>query len=490
MTRNGIATPVTLVVLLVALVALLAATSQLVLSGLRGAAGEVKSYGAFALAESALDAFPKLATDACSGTYPEEYRATVAGTPVTVPYQVSTSGNTLDVTATAEHNRGRASVRQAFRVSCGFPTAIPAALTSRPRIKAQNNVQIIGYDFNNDTGLLAVTALSASVPSLLGAMNGGDTLDVQVEDATLVPMGSYVQISGKTYRVVRKQGNTLTLKPLSTPVSGDSLAGGTTVYLVQWGVADTYQEAATTLRLADAQGLLPGQAVKLGSGQGTIQQVDIASNTVTVSWTIPPTPPIAEGTPLVPQILGAVSGSTIHTSNQAKIVYGQQPGADLGTNDQLFQRTFGMGKDEFRTAFASYTVSPDASDLGRVGPWGLKIVGGSVSNNIELCGSGILVVFGNLKVNGTCSGGFQGLVYVAGDYDQQGNAVLSGAVVVEGVANVQACPNNGGGDECWTNIAGAGGGKIQYDPQVLLRLRTALSQASTVTPVAGSWRRP
>lgn len=58
MTRNGIATPVTLVVLLVALVALLAATSQLVLSGLRGAAGEVRSYGAFALAESALDAFP------------------------------------------------------------------------------------------------------------------------------------------------------------------------------------------------------------------------------------------------------------------------------------------------------------------------------------------------------------------------------------------------------------------------------------------------
>jgi len=41
------------------------------------------------------------------------------------------------------------------------------------------------------------------------------------------------------------------------------------------------------------------------------------------------------------------------------------------------------------------------------------------------------VVIGDLTVNGTCSSGFQGLVYVAGDYDQQGNSVLTGAVVVD-----------------------------------------------------------
>ncbi|MGC8904307.1 MAG: hypothetical protein ACP5OL_04110, partial [Thermus sp.] len=79
------------------------------------------------------------------------------------------------------------------------------------------------------------------------------------------------------------------------------------------------------------------------------------------------------------------------------------------------------------------------------------------------------------------------LIYVAGDYDQQGNAVLTGAVVVEGVAELQAC----NGNECWTNIAGTGqgGGKIVYDPMVLHRLRVASQAGGGAVAKAGTWRR-
>ncbi|WP_018110343.1 hypothetical protein [Thermus igniterrae] len=105
----------------------------------------------------------------------------------------------------------------------------------------------------------------------------------------------------------------------------------------------------------------------------------------------------------------------------------------------------------------------------------------------RLCGSGILVVFGNLTVNGSCDQGFQGLIYVAGDYDQQGNAVLTGAVVVEGVAELRDC----NGNDCWTQIAGTGqgGGKIVYDPMVLQRLRVASQAGASVVAKAGTWRR-
>jgi hypothetical protein len=104
----------------------------------------------------------------------------------------------------------------------------------------------------------------------------------------------------------------------------------------------------------------------------------------------------------------------------------------------------------------------------------------------SLCGQGILVVIGDLTVNGTCSAGLQGLVYVAGDYDQQGNSVLTGAVVVEGVADLRACR----GEECDTQIAGTGqgGGKIAYDPVVLLKLRLQSQGLASVRPVAGTWR--
>jgi hypothetical protein len=64
-----------------------------------------------------------------------------------------------------------------------------------------------------------------------------------------------------------------------------------------------------------------------------------------------------------------------------------------------------------------------------------------------------------------------------GDYDQQGNSVLTGAVVVEG--------------GYLTKIAGTGQGrgKIAYDPKILLELRLKSQGLASVRPLAGTWRR-
>jgi len=149
--------------------------------------------------------------------------------------------------------------------------------------------------------------------------------------------------------------------------------------------------------------------------------------------------------------------------------------------DALFQRTFGLTKEEFLELFPP---QPANTFNGTLRDWELKVVRGPLhlTGSRSLCGRGILVVIGDLTVNGTCSDGFQGLVYVAGDYDQQGNSVLTGAVVVEGVADLT-------GD--LTKIAGTGqgGGKIAYDPKILLELRLKSQGLASVRPLAGTWRR-
>jgi hypothetical protein len=154
--------------------------------------------------------------------------------------------------------------------------------------------------------------------------------------------------------------------------------------------------------------------------------------------------------------------------------------------DALFQRTFGLTKEEFLERFPP---QPANTFNGTLSGWELKVVRGPLllAGSRHLCGRGILVVIGDLTVNGTCLQGFQGLVYVMGDYDQQGNSVLTGAVVVEGVADLRACR----GEECDTKIAGTGQGrgKIAYDPVVLLKLRFASQGLVSVKPVAGTWRR-
>jgi hypothetical protein len=503
--RKGIATPITLVVLMVVFTSLLAATGYMVLGTLKGGASERVTYQAFTVAESALEAFPLLVR--CGDNLPSTYTLSVSGGPAlsatySYPNRESTvppGGGNIRVQAVAEVGGGKATLEQTFRVGCGILGAVPAALTSRPRVEVSGNAKIVGFDFDADSGFLPVTTVSKSVNLLSALDQNTKTFTLDVKDATLIPIGSYLRITTggtpKTYRVEGKSGNTLTLTPLFTPGLTDDIPSGSEalVELAPYGVK-AYDPSTNTLTLSDARGLVKGQKIRVEDYRGTVENVNVETGQVKVSWEGTPPTSIPEGTPLVAQVLGAASSRTIDTSGGGEILYGSAPSSPMvpTSPDDLFQRVFGMSKEEFRRLYPPVSAS---SFGGTLQNWEIKSVSGplNLAGNRELCGKGILVVFGELTVNGTCPQGFQGLVYVAGDYDQQGNADLRGAVVVEGVANLEGCGPQGGGDDCWTNIAGTqgkqAGGKIEYDPLVLYRLRIMSQGLTSVSPVSGTWRR-
>jgi hypothetical protein len=456
------------------------------LGTLKGGASERVTYQAFTLAESALEAFPLLVR--CGDNLPSAYTLSVSGGPAlsaTYSYPnrertVPPGGGNIRVQAVAQVGGGKATLEQTFRVGCGILGAVPAALTSRPDISVRGNAQIIGRDFAGDSGAYRVTqVLLPGAPAPLPP----DTFSLTVADASLIPVGSYVQIpsptSPKTYLVTGVSGNALTLRPLSPPGPTDAIPPGATVSLVPFAVK-AYDPATSTLTLGDARGLLEEQTVRVAGVEATVRSVDLGTNQVRLEWRGTPPTAIPEGTPLVPQILGAASAGSILTRGGGEISHGQAQYSPLVPSDPdtLFQRTFGLTKEEFLERFPP---QPANTFNGTLSGWELKVVRGSLllAGSRSLCGQGILVVIGNLTVNGTCPQGFQGLVYVAGDYDQQGNSVLTGAVVVEGAADL-------------TKIAGTGQGrgKIAYDPMVLLKLRLGSQGLASVRPLAGTWRRP
>jgi hypothetical protein len=248
------------------------------------------------------------------------------------------------------------------------------------------------------------------------------------------------------------------------------------VSLVPFAVK-AYNPTTFTLTLSDARGLLVGQTVRVAGVEARVRSVDLGTNQVRLEWRGTPPTAIPEGTPLVPQILGAASARSISTVGAGGISHGQAPYSPLvpPDPDALFQRTFGLSKEEFLERFPP---QPANEFNGTLRDWKLVVVQGPLRlTSNPLCGQGILVVIGDLMVNRTCYEGFQGLVYVAGDYDQQGNSVLTGAVVVEG--------------GYLTKIAGTGQGrgKIAYDPMVLLKLRLKSQGLASVRPLAGTWRR-
>ncbi|RTG92027.1 hypothetical protein CSW38_11420 [Thermus scotoductus] len=499
-------------VLMVVLTALLAAMSYTVLGAFKGSAVERRAYQAFLLAESALDAFPSHVLDSgCATPPPEEYTLPIRnGDTLKASYEYSglvtrQSDNqkvlpklgTITVRTVASYAGATARVERQYNVSCGIVGAIPAALTSRPSIEVSGNARLEGEDFDSSTGLIprnfpqdGVTQVSlpSGVSSLTVPLSGTFTLNVA--DASLIPDGGYIQIptggTPKTYRVMGKSGNTLTLDPIFTPTSTDVILSQAPVGVVEYGIQSL---SGNTLTLADTRGLVPGQAIRVKDKLGTISSIQ--GNEITVTWSSGAPDwnnQTDKGTPLVAQVAGAASHLSIQTSgSNAQVVNGSFPNSDLvpGEANELFQRVFGVPKEVFQRL---YPPSPSTSFTGTLSGWELKVISNTSTQNFTLCGQGILVVFGNFKVNNSdsCNAGFQGLLYVAGDYEQRGNAVITGAVVAEGNADIN-CESQ----ECISDIRGTGqgGGKITYDPWVLYRLKMASEGKLVLAPVPGSWRR-
>jgi hypothetical protein len=80
----------------------------------------------------------------------------------------------------------------------------------------------------------------------------------------------------------------------------------------------------------------------------------------------------------------------------------------------------------------------------------------------------VLVVDGNLTINGSCEGGFSGLIYVRGRYVQLGGTI-NGAVVAEGRSEL------------------ANEATLRYDPRALLEASLLVAPAEFWLS-QGTWR--
>ncbi|GAA6742930.1 hypothetical protein [Thermus antranikianii] len=483
--QKGIATPITLVVLMVVFVSLLAATSYMALGALKGNASERAVFQAFLIAESALDTLEAQAKQDRSILCRALTNYSLAGHTATFTKEVIQESGTrrFRITATATVGGATARVQGVYPYHCPFPLGAPAALTSRPRIEVSGNAEINGQNVST----LNLTRTQGAQTLL----NGLTSYSLSVENPSQVPIGSYVRVGAHIFKVAGNQ-NTLTLLPTSPISSPLSIASGTNVELIlypvlqQSGISGTY----STIALPTTEGLVVNQTISVTIGNqtytGQIAEINAGSNpkTIRISWQTSPPSNLPEGTPLSVTVLGAASNLTISVQGNAQITNGYQQNSSLvpSNPDDLFHMVFGMDKTTFRALYPG--ISPSQFN-GNLSNWETIVVNQSITSNVVLCGSGILVVFGELKVNGTCDSGFEGLVYVAGDYDQQGNAQIRGAVVVEGVADLQGCK----GEDCWTNIAGTGQrqGKITFDPWVMYRLRSGEQASETFQRLR--WRR-
>ncbi|WP_243027178.1 pilus assembly PilX N-terminal domain-containing protein [Thermus albus] len=503
--RKGIATPIVLIVLLVVFSGLLAATSYMALGALKGSAVERGTYQAFLVAESALDAFPVLAEanaqpNEC-GRVPQKY----VWNSLTAIYYVNDEAvpndgqpilyGPLRLRAEAEYANAKARVERAFR-GCNFPIKINAAVSSlQQQVKISGDVEIVGEGFGN--GLLP-RAFPEEGLSTVSLPNGNltvpqqGTFELALSDPTatqLIPLEGYIQIltgSGpKTYKVKGKRGNTLTLELIHVS-DGDIIENGAKVALVEYGVRSLSTDGKT-LHLTTVVGLVQGQKAKIILGneapEVTISNVDTQNKTISIEETLPSIP---EGTPLAPQIVAVDTKGSIKVDGKAQVSGGTLTGSDSllpSTGDELFMRVFGVSKTTFQNYYGITKSFNGTLNNGEI-----KVLQGEVhlSGNDSLCGEGILVVFGNLTVNGTCRSGFKGLIYVTGDYNQQGNAVIRGAIIAEGQVNSNC--TQGGNQECRTDITGTGQEepKVFYDPLVLAKFR---SESLNLTPLSGTWRR-
>jgi hypothetical protein len=377
-----------------------------------------------------------------------------------------------------------------------FNISVPGALTSRAAVQIVGSAITAGIDGITSDGLVGVTTLSAAVSASAG---GTGSFTARVADAQYLPVGGYIRFgSGSaTYRIEAIEDTTLTLTALGT-APASAISTGTSVQLVQNGVREPVQDglASTTVALTDVSGMAVHDTIYLrdslgtanastshpGSFRGTVTAKDATTRTVAVTWhgSIPSSlNPVAEGVPLRRTVNAVTTASTTTTGGGGTMSGG------VSTNDSqrvpapptLFEQTFGITESQL----LAQTGTPIQTSWPGGVLSGLNYVRGNVTitGGSSLCGTGILIIDGSLTFNGTCSAGFVGIIYVKGDYDQQGNGFIAGAVIVEGSSKVAGTAA--------ASSVNPTGSKIFYDPRAVLEQGTLLSPWQ-LAPIASTWR--
>lgn len=442
------------------------------------------------------------------------------------------TNNTITLQSTSTSKAGNKKVLlQDFRVVKPPTTniSIPAALTSHPSIDFGGNSKLYGAPgttsglSSTDNGIIPdLTRVSANftVPSV------GNTTTVAVTADTYLTTGSYLRINGYFYRV-EGRANTYsttnrnyTLKRIEgpytpSPLPSTNTPSNTPVDLVQFSTrsdASGTQPVVTNItsnsarvRLSDPTGFFIGDVVyfRVGTQMYSAQVKDLGyenpgdltsgfldiiypatavgstlSGTVSANASILTT--LKEGTGLSRYVPGASSAGAITGGGSSTMQPIAAPfNSNIRAGEALFMQTFGGKSKQMVYDLAQRYDLPPAQVLDQIN-WVGPTDGYATTNNNysinDLCGTGILIVTGNLTLNGTCSkgGNFTGLLYVMGDFRNQGNAIVKGAVVVEG--QVLTAGTSAGGTMT-----------INYDNRVFLERGRHLA-ITRVSPLKATWR--
>lgn len=405
--------------------------------------------------------------------------------------------------------------------------APPAALTSCPGITTRGNSTVVGSGTENSGIIPNLTTVTSATPSFVSSTmalglssTSGWPTSITVADGSLLNAGSYIQLGTQTYAVTSKPSvNTLTIQPadaLMLPAFGTAFTGplnlipmavraaptatGTTsnaqsvyrlpvsdptgvyvndvLYFTQAGV--TYGVTVTGKGFINGDLNLGYVDVTLAPTGAGASPYDPVTGTQLAGQIPGPTATnlsiLASGTPVRRYIPSAMSAGTIDgTSKGAVPTSGQfKPGGIAGSStvqcgDALFAQVFSN-----LTKANMYDLIPAANrmtsfsgplnnDIYWLGPQNTPSGSSFMLNGgTPLNGSGILIVNGDLTING---GNFTGVVYVIGNFENQGNSTINGSVIVEGNVNLNA-----------TKVAGTM--TIQYDPLAVLRSAKKLSPVS------------
>lgn len=526
--EQGIALVVVLLFTTIVLTIVVSTTATLAIGARGGGANERTAYQALLASESGLNTFAvryaeKMKTLASS----EQYIGSVeparmnrwlqakdlitvspgSGNTATLAFEGTADNLTLGATGTTPGGATKV-VLQNYSVS--VPPAmnlhVDSALESHPAVKVTGNATVSGENGASSSGITRVATVNqAGGVTLAAATQPQATVNLSATSKSgslLLGTGDYAQINGLTYKVTAVQGTQATLTGLTAASSPLIIANNTDVNRLDSAVSQTFTQTinqASTMQVSDPTSFAKDSSVVVGKIRGTVTAVDEQTKTVTVFWkdkidssaSSPAT--ITEGTPVRKDVLGVSSGSSVNTDGKGTINEGQENHDPRLTNrdpfnsspdteaTDLFTYTFGQTKAQMLPPSPTAAVTVLPTNFSGTVNGGLKFYDGnlSLSGNQELCGYGILIVRGDLTVNGTCSAGFYGAVYVIGDYDQQGNSNIQGAVIAEGTTSVK--------DESKIAGTGQGDGKIQYNRAALLDAGTALSPPR-LTPVPGTWR--
>lgn len=514
---QGFAVPVVLLVGAVILVSVVTAASVTALGSRINVADEKAAYQALLAAESGINTFlPRTSQVSYSSTIDEDelngwlssngftsYNLTDSVTVSLQVVDVNAAANSFTVQSTGSVSGGRALkvVLQDYSMDIfngNLGISAPAALTSLPKVTLNGNAKINGLSSNAEDWEFSVGDTSVNT----FAHEGG--FDLLVSSGVIESVGTrggYVDINSQRYRIetVDAESSSLSLTPVNSNSSVEINEGSEVTYIpyaVAQEVASTSADGTSTVKVTNADQFRLGDTVYIGSYIGKI--TGISDEFLEVEWNgaMPGSgAAILEGTTIRREVLGAISEKNIDPGNSknSDIFPGyaeNQPLPEAG--DELFLSIFGITKQQMQQAaaeqgqlYSSWDSVADKAELS-----GITYIQSGSSKTIDFCGTGILVVEGDLKTQNSKCDQFRGLIYVMGDWQEQGDRELVGAVVVEGdiVSDICAGEVESASSGCISDINGKGD-KITYDPLTLIEIGADVSYSTGVfAEVPSTWR--